>query len=62
MQTAKAPDTREDASAQDTLERYLQIDLPQLLSWLRAGVKWIVLATLAGLLIGAGYAVLAKPR
>jgi len=62
MQTAKAPHAREDASAQDTLERYLQIDLPQLLSWLRAGVKWIVLATLAGLLIGAGYAVLAKPR
>lgn len=62
MHTAKAPDAREDAPAQDTLERYLQIDLPQLLSWLRAGAKWIVLATLAGLLIGAGYAVLAKPR
>ena len=62
MQTAKAPDAREDASAQETLERYLQIDLPQLSSWLRAGAKWIVLGTLAGLLIGAGYAITAKPR
>ncbi len=56
MQTANAPDAREDAAAQETLERYLRIDLPQLLSWLRAGTKWIVLCTLAGLLLGAGYA------
>jgi succinoglycan biosynthesis transport protein ExoP len=62
MQTAKAPDAREDAVAQETLERYLRIDLPQLLSWLRAGAKWIVVGTLAGLLIGAGYTILAKPR
>ena len=62
MQTANAPDAREDAAAQETLERYLRIDLPQLLSWLRAGTKWIVLCTLAGLLLGAGYAILAKPR
>jgi uncharacterized protein involved in exopolysaccharide biosynthesis len=62
METAKAPDAREDAAAQETLERYLRIDLPQLLSWLRSGAKWIVLGTLAGLLLGAGYAILAKPR
>jgi succinoglycan biosynthesis transport protein ExoP len=62
MQTANAPEAREDAAAQETLERYLQIDVPQLLAWLRAGARWIVLGTLAGLLLGGGYAILAKPR
>ncbi|HEY6630500.1 MAG TPA: GumC family protein [Rhizobiaceae bacterium] len=62
MQTATAPDGRQDAAAQETLERYLRIDMPQLLSWLRAGARWIVLGTLAGLLFGAAYATLAKAR
>src|SRR5690606_23593131 len=43
-------------------ERYLQIDLVRLVDWLRAGTKWIVLFTLAGFLMGAAYALLAKPE
>ena len=61
MPNVEAPGMRADP-ARDTLERYLRIDLASLLSWLRAGAKWIVLCTLAGLLIGAAYGVLAKPR
>lgn len=62
MRNGEAAGMRASAASHETLERYLQIDLPRILSWLRAGVKWIVAATLAGLLIGAGYATLAKPR
>jgi uncharacterized protein involved in exopolysaccharide biosynthesis len=48
--------------AQETLDRYLRIDLPRLLSWLRAGFKWILLCALLGLMAGVAYAVLEKPR
>lgn len=61
MRNAEALNTGVDP-ARDTLERYLHIDLPRLLSWLRRGARAIVLCALAGFLIGAGYAMLAKPR
>ena len=65
MQKVEASDVRASATAQavpETLERYLQIDLPRLMSWLRAGAKWIVVGTLIGLLLGLGYAILAERR
>ncbi len=61
MRNAEAPDMRADA-AQQTLERFLQIDLLRLLSWLRSGAKWIILAMLLGALLGVAYTVFAKPR
>lgn len=61
MRTVEAPHLRGD-SGDDTLERYLRIDLPGLFSWLRAGLKWIILFALVGLALGIAYGVLAKPR
>ncbi len=65
MRNAEAPDMRPDMradAAQQTLERFLQIDLLRLLSWLRKGMKWIMLAMLLGLVAGVGYTLVAKPR
>jgi uncharacterized protein involved in exopolysaccharide biosynthesis len=41
---------------------YLQIDLPKLLSWLRNGARWIVLAMVLGAAAGILYGLLAQPR
>lgn len=60
MRTVEAPHPRDPTH--DTLERYLRIDLPRLFSWLRAGLKWIVLCMLIGLLAGAAFALFTKPR
>jgi len=46
----------------DTVGTYLQIDLLRMLSWLRAGLKWILLCVLLGALLGAAYAMLATRR
>jgi succinoglycan biosynthesis transport protein ExoP len=61
MRNAEALDASVNP-ARDTLERYLQIDMSRLMSWLRRGAKAIALCALAGFLLGAGYAMLAKPR
>lgn len=46
----------------DGLDDYLQIDLPRLFAWLRAGLRWILLGALVGLLLGAACGLLTKPR
>ena len=48
--------------ASETLGAYLKIDLPRLLFWLRRGAGWIVVGTLAGLLLSVAYAKLTPPR
>lgn len=49
-------------TGRETVASYLQIDLPRLLFWLRAGAKWIALAAFVGLIAGVAYSKLAKPR
>lgn len=46
----------------ESLEHYLQIDLPRLLYWLRAKAGWIVGAAVLGVVLAVGYVAVAKPR
>jgi len=46
----------------ETVGTYLQIDLLRMLSWLRTGLKWILLCAVLGAVLGAAYATLATKR
>lgn len=60
MSDVEAPAMRGDAA--HPLERYLQIDVTSILSWLRKGAAWIVLCALLGAALGVAFTVMAKPR
>jgi succinoglycan biosynthesis transport protein ExoP len=60
MRDVEAPGMRGDAA--HPLERYLQIDVTSILSWLRKGAAWIVLCALLGAALGVAFTIMAKPR
>lgn len=60
MRDVEAPELRGNAA--HPLERYLQIDVTSILSWLRRGAVWIVFCALLGAALGVAFTIMAKPR
>lgn len=50
------------APARPRFARMPQVDLDDAIGWVLNGKRWIALATVAGLLAGAGFGLLAQPR
>lgn len=54
--------TRPTTDSSDGIVRYMQIDLPRLLMWIRIKWRWVAAAALAGALLAIAYTMVADPR